>query len=206
MVLSQLSFVHGLLSLQTSGVPGMQVAPLQVSAPLQTSPSEQLIAVVAGVWLHVPAALQPSIVHGLVSTQLAHAAPPLPQLAAEVAVTHVVPFQQPAQHTLFLQVPVPPLQLVRSVTAVCTHAPLLQLSVVQSFMSSQEVQAPPPVPHAVALVRLIAGAWQAEPSQQPLQQLPSSHLPVPLEQFVPGATFWCRQEPLEQLSTTHSFP
>ena len=206
MILSQLSFVHGLLSLQTSGMPAMQVAPLQVSAPLQTSPSEQLIAVVAGVWLHAPAAVQLSIVHGLVSTQLAHAVPPLPQVAAVVAVTHVVPFQQPAQHTLFLHVPVPPLQLVKSAVAVWVHAPLLQASVVQSFMSSQEAHAPPPVPHAVGLVRLIAGAWQAAPSQQPLQQLPSSHLPVPLEQFVPGATFWCRQDPFEQLSVTHSLP
>ncbi len=35
------STVHGLPSLQASGVPAMQVVPLQVSAPLHTFPSEQ---------------------------------------------------------------------------------------------------------------------------------------------------------------------
>src|SRR5438552_7072483 len=38
---SQESAVQGLLSLQTSGVPGVQVPVRQVSSPLQTLPSEQ---------------------------------------------------------------------------------------------------------------------------------------------------------------------
>jgi len=94
----QLSAVHGLPSLQESGVPAVQVVPLQVSAPLHTLPSEQPVPGVTAVWLHVPA-LQASCVHGLVSTQLVHAPPPLPHAAALTlaAGTHAVPVQQPVQ-------------------------------------------------------------------------------------------------------------
>jgi hypothetical protein len=47
------------------------------------------------------------------------------------------------------------------------HAPLLQVSVVHSLVSSQPAQATPPVPHAVALVP----ATHEVPFQQPVQQL-----------------------------------
>jgi hypothetical protein len=94
----QLSAVHGLPSLQESGVPGVHTVPLQVSAPLQTLPSEQPVPGVTAVWLHAPA-VQASCVHGLVSTQLVHAPPPLPHAAALTlpAGTHAVPVQQPVQ-------------------------------------------------------------------------------------------------------------
>src|SRR5215468_94231 len=67
---SQVSVVHGLLSLQLSGVPGAQVPASQVSAPLQTSPSEHAVpSGTAGCWQPFTAS-QVSVVHGLLSLQL----------------------------------------------------------------------------------------------------------------------------------------
>lgn len=92
-------------------------------------------------------------------------------------------------------------QLLMSAIGVWTHPPLVHESVVQSLPSSHETHAAPPVPHAV--VTVLPG-WHVVPSQQPVQQAPSSHLPAPLMQLVPAATFCVAQLPLTQLSVTHS--
>jgi hypothetical protein len=83
-------------------------------------------------------------------------------------------------------------QLVVSATAVLVHTPLLQLSVVHSFESLHVPHAAPPLPQTV---ELDVPGWHIEPSQQPVQHWPASHLPVPPAQLVPGATFWVEQVP-----------
>ena len=64
------SSVHGLLSLQVSGVPAWQFpSARQTSAPLQASPSAHEL-VTSGVNAHPVDALQESSVHGLLSLQV----------------------------------------------------------------------------------------------------------------------------------------
>jgi hypothetical protein len=67
---SQLSFVHGLLSLQTSVVPAVQTAFWHVSAPLQTLPSLHAVPLVTPVFVHPVAGVQASVVQALLSLQL----------------------------------------------------------------------------------------------------------------------------------------
>jgi hypothetical protein len=64
----QLSVVQAFPSLQTSAVPGVQVPDWQVSAPLQTLPSEHEVPSVTGVFSQrlVPV-LHTSVVHGFES-------------------------------------------------------------------------------------------------------------------------------------------
>jgi hypothetical protein len=65
----QASLVHGLLSLQTSGVPAVQTPDWHVSLPLQRLPSAQAVPLVTGVVVHPVDGLQPSTVHTLPSLQ-----------------------------------------------------------------------------------------------------------------------------------------
>jgi len=67
---SQLSVVHTLPSLQTGGVPAVQVPLWQVSSPLQRLPSAHEEPFGSTVLLQTPA-LQTSLVHGLPSAQSA---------------------------------------------------------------------------------------------------------------------------------------
>jgi hypothetical protein len=66
----QLSVVHTLPSLQTSGVPAVQVPFWQVSAPLQTLVSAHAAPFGRTALVHTPDA-QVSVVHGFVSSQSA---------------------------------------------------------------------------------------------------------------------------------------
>ena len=64
-----MSVVHGLPSLQTRGVPAMQVPLWQVSAPLHTVPSAHGEPSDRGAVRHPATASQVSVVHGLPSLQ-----------------------------------------------------------------------------------------------------------------------------------------
>jgi hypothetical protein len=71
--------------------------------------------------------------------------------------------------------PAPLLQDVPSVAEVWLQVPVaVQESTVQSFVSTQLVQALPLVPHAEVLI-----VTHDEPFQQPEQQLPSRQVPAP---------------------------
>jgi hypothetical protein len=63
----QVSSVHGLLSLHTNDVPGLQIPPPQVSPVVQAFPS--LHGAVLSVWTQPVCGLQLSSVHGLLSLQ-----------------------------------------------------------------------------------------------------------------------------------------
>jgi hypothetical protein len=64
----QLSVVHAFPSLQVSAVPGVQVPDWQVSAPLQTFPSEHDVPLVTGVFVQVLVGMShTSVVHGFES-------------------------------------------------------------------------------------------------------------------------------------------
>jgi hypothetical protein len=67
---SQESVVQTLLSLQLSGVAGVQVPLWQVSLPLQIFPSGQAVPFSTGVLAHPDTALQESVVQTLLSLQL----------------------------------------------------------------------------------------------------------------------------------------
>ena len=96
--------------------------------------------------MHTPA-LQVSVVHGFVSAQLPHAAPPLPQtLALVVPGWQVVPSQQPVQHAPPWHLPAPFAQLVPGVAADAVHVPLLQLPIMHSLPVLQSAQVAPPLP------------------------------------------------------------
>jgi hypothetical protein len=69
----QVSLVHGLPSVQTSGVPAPHVPPWQVSAPLHAFPSPHDVPFDSGVYTHPPEALHESAVHGLLSVQVSGA-------------------------------------------------------------------------------------------------------------------------------------
>ncbi len=64
------SVVQGLLSLQSSGVPAVQVPFWQVSAPLQALPSEQEVPLATAVCETEPLALQVSVVQALPSSMV----------------------------------------------------------------------------------------------------------------------------------------
>lgn len=199
---SQESFVHGFPSSQSSGTPDVHVVPLHASTPLHTLPSEHPVPGGTAACVHVPVLPQASVVQGFVSAHPAHAAPPLPHLAAALPGWHVVPSQQPSQQFFEKHLPAPPLQLVVSATAVPVHVPPVQASVVHSFESSHAMHRAPPLPHAVGLD---VPGWQLVPSQHPLQHAPARHVPVPLPQLVPSATGFAVQAPLVQESAMHSF-
>jgi hypothetical protein len=118
----QESMVHGLPSLQLSGVPVVQVPFRQVSAPLHTVPSAHDVPFVTAVCWQPRTGSQVSVVHGLPSSQLSgaplthsppwHVSPPLQTVASP----HDVPF----------------------VTARFTQPEIaLQVSVVQGLLSLQ---------------------------------------------------------------------
>src|SRR5438445_663694 len=67
---SQVSVVHGLLSLQLSAVPPMQMPARQVSAPLHTLPSLHEVPFASAVCWQPASWSQVSVVQGLLSLQL----------------------------------------------------------------------------------------------------------------------------------------
>jgi hypothetical protein len=143
----QLSVVHGLLSLQLSAVPLRQTPAWQVSAPLHALPSPHDAPFARAVWVQPNVALQPSVVHGLLSLQ-SRAAPALQVPAWQVS----APLQTlPSPHgTPFA-------------TAGCWQpATGSQLSVVQALLSLQLSDVP----------AVHAPAWQVS---APLHTLPSAH-------------------------------
>src|SRR5262245_14660299 len=61
---------HWSEAVHTTGVPAWQAPFWHISAPLQALPSLQLVPLATGVCVQPPAALHPSVVHGLPSSQL----------------------------------------------------------------------------------------------------------------------------------------
>jgi hypothetical protein len=120
----QVSVVHTLLSLQTTGVPGLQTPPPQVSPAVQAFPSLQ--GFVLFVWTQPVDGLQLSSVHGLPSSQLSVPVPGLQTPAPQVSPV-VQAFPSSQGFVLF----------------VYTHPVAgLQLSVVQTLLSLQTTGAP----------------------------------------------------------------
>ena len=119
----QLSVVHTLLSLQTSGAPEWQVPPAHVSPEVQAFPSSQ--AIVLFVYTQPVAGLQLSVVQMLLSLQTTA------EPALQVPPPHVSPEVQafPSSQAIVL--------------LVYTHPVVgLQLSVVQTLPSLQKTGAP----------------------------------------------------------------
>lgn len=169
--------MHGLLSLQSRAAPATQVPVWHFSVPLHRSLSAHDVLSGRLGWLHTPE-LHMSWVHGLVSAQLAQVPPPLPQALAEFPATQLLPFQHPVQQAPAWQLPPGQLPELRGVWV---QLPLLQLSVVHGFPSSQLVQVFPEEPQAAAEVP----AWQLAPFQHPVQQLPPRQAP-PVPQVPPS--------------------
>jgi hypothetical protein len=128
--------------------------------------------------------LQAPLVQVLVlPEQGAHAAPPVPQLAALwlAPVMHTPALQQPVGQLVASQTQAPPEQ--RCPAAHALFVPHLQAPVVQrSPVVPQLVQAPPVIPHWVAVV----GLTHAPPLQQPLAQLAALHTQAPPTQARPA--------------------
>lgn len=115
---------------------------------------------------------QLSVVHSLLSSQLRHTAPPVPQAAPfvpasqELVLLSTQPVQQvPAKHR---PPPVAPAQGEPSGALSFRQAPPKQLSFVQGFPSLHDWQKAPAEPHALTDVP----ALQLWPSQHPSQQSP----------------------------------
>ena len=123
LVLSQLSAVHGLLSLQLTVAPAWHTPPPQRSPTVQVSPSLQ-VAVVA-VWVQPLCGAQPSAVQGLLSSQ--------PSTA--------VPLQVPPLQVSLSEQALPSSQ-GRVVAAWAQPVLALQLSAVHRFWSSQPICGP----------------------------------------------------------------
>jgi hypothetical protein len=172
---SQASVVQGLPSSTVRGVPGWQVPlKLQVSAPLQTLPSEQLVPAATLVWVTPFTGSQASVVQGLPSSTVRGV--PGWQVPLELQVS--VPLQT-----------LPSEQLVPVVTFVCV-TPVVgsQASVVQGLPSSTVGG----VPGSHVPLELQVSA--------PLQTLPS-------EQLVPAATFvWVTPFMGSQASVVQGLP
>jgi hypothetical protein len=117
----QLSVVHTLPSLQTSGVPAAHTPAWQVSAPLQTLASAHAVPLATGVVVHPVAGLQPSVVHTLPSLQ-----------TMGVPAVHA-----PAWHVSAPLQLLPSLHDVPFETTALLHAPAEQVSVVHGFESLQ---------------------------------------------------------------------
>jgi hypothetical protein len=151
----QLSVVHTLLSLQTSGVPAAQTPAWQVSAPLQRFPSLHEVPFVTTVLAQTPV-LHTSTVQGLLSLQspfTTHAAQPemgvcwQPLTALQLSVVHAFESLQlsavPAAQTPAWQVSaplhtVPSAHDVPFATPVCWQPKVgSHVSVVQTFESLQ---------------------------------------------------------------------
>jgi hypothetical protein len=118
----QLSVVQGLLSSQTTGVPGWHVPPLHMSPVVQAFPSEQETVLLVNT--HPVAVLQVSVVHGLLSLHV-----------------NGVPTQAPATQASVVQA-LPSEQLF-ALLGVKTHCPVvrLQTSSVQGLKSLQWTRA-----------------------------------------------------------------
>jgi hypothetical protein len=87
---SQMSSVHGLLSLQLGAVPDVQSAAWHVSVPLQALPSLHDVPFAAGVFWQLPL-VQVSTVHGSLSLQSAstlHSQPGIGVCVQPVAGSH----------------------------------------------------------------------------------------------------------------------
>jgi hypothetical protein len=114
------SSVQGLLSLQLSAVPLRQAPDEQLSRPLHTSPSLQLV----------------------------HALPPRPHCEVDVPAWQSVPLTQPVQHLPALHLPAPAAQLVPLALFAYAHSPLLHVAVWHSSGAVQIWHSTPAVPHA----------------------------------------------------------
>src|SRR5437870_2438104 len=206
---SQVSVVHGLLSLQLSPVPARQMPAWQVSAPLHTLPSLHEVPFASAACWHPASGSQVSALHGLLSLQ-----------SRAVPATHTPAWQ--------VSTPLhasPSLHDVPFGSAVCRHpATGSQVSVVQGLLSLQ-LRPPPPVhtpawhvsaplhaspsPHDVpfggAVCRQPASGSQASVVQgllslqlraAPAVQIPDRHVSAPLHTLpslhdVPFATAVC---------------
>ncbi len=181
------SSVHGLpAGLKPSAG---HVVPLHVSATSHSpcAPRQIVLAGAASVKSQVPLA-QRSWVQTLLSLQAAHAALPLPHLAAVwlPIATHAPLSKHPVQHTPLRQLP--PAQAVPSVTFTLEHTPFEQESVVHGLASSQFRQSAPFVPHAPTVVP-VAQVPLLQQRLVPVQQFPPQHAPpvheVPSPTLVP---------------------
>lgn len=152
----------------------------------------------AGPDLHAPAEHESCCVHGSPSSQSMPSALlcTQPVSGSQVSVVHGLLSSQSSG------VVPPHLPSLQFNTASCVHTPAVQASVLQSLVSVQETHAAPPLPQMSSAVP----SWQVTPSQQPLQQAPFSHLPVPPPHGVPGRAAVAEQVPLLQLPIKHSLP
>jgi len=152
---SQLSSVHMFPSEQFSGTEPKQAPALQVSTVVQLSPSSQLTALL--LWLHPEADRHTSSVHRLPSSQFG-GGPPTHTPALQLSL--IVQRSPSAHSTLLFE---------------CMHPEDgLQVSVVQTFPSSQLKGAPPMQAPAVQTSLVV----QISPSSQVATLLTCTHAPV----------------------------
>jgi hypothetical protein len=220
----QASVVQTFASLQSSGVPAVQVPATQVSAPLQALPSEHDVPFVTGVAVHPVAALQPSVVHGLPSLHVSgvpavhvppwQVSPPLQALPSE----HDEPFATAGfwQPAIASQVSLvhgfPSLQLSGVPAA---QVPLWHVSApLQAFPSAHDVPFATGVAvHPVAGLQpsVVHGFPSLHVGGVPAVQVPLWHVSAPLqaspsEQEVPFATTLFEQTPALQTSVVQGLP
>jgi hypothetical protein len=179
----QLSVVHTFPSLQTSAVPAAHTPAWQVSAPLQTFPSEHAVPFATGAVAHPVAGTHESVVHGLASLQTS-AVPavhvPLWQVSAplqRLVSAHEVPFARTA----------------------LVHTPEAQVSVVHGFESLQSAAVTHEAQPAMGvcwqpLTELHESVVQASLSLQ-LSAVPAAQLPL-----------WQVSDPLQTFASAHAVP
>lgn len=151
------SVVHGMLSLQSCGVPGRHAPPAQVSLPLHASVSEHE-AVSSAETSHSPVlALHVCFVHGV------------PSVSGQILAAPGV--QLPALHVSFTEQALPSLHGPGVGVLVQPDAP--QASLVQTLPSSQPARTQAPLQHISPVMQLEV-LRQTLPSQVPRVQVAAS--------------------------------
>ena len=170
-LVSQLSSVHGLPSLQASGAPPWHAPPLQTSTWVQTLPSLQGSSLLLKI--QPISASQLSVVHGLLSSQLVTELPKHTEFWQLSPLVHALPSSHAVPSRLVAVQPVAGKQpslvhglLSWQTAAVPKHLPLLQVSPnVQASLSSQ--------------LPTLADDWHAPAMQlSHVHGSPSSHMPL----------------------------
>jgi hypothetical protein len=180
---TQLSLVHTFPSLQTSGLPAVQLPFWQVSAPLQRLESAHDVPFVTGVVVQPVAGLQPSVVHTLPSLQT-------------IAVPAV---QTPAWQVSAPLHRLPSGQAVPFGTTALLQTPAVQVSAVHGFESLQSAFTVQELHEGTGAcwqpeTALQASVVHASPSLQ-LRGVPAAHVP-----------FWQASAPLHTLLSPHGVP
>jgi hypothetical protein len=172
----QLSDVHTLPSLQTSGVPAVHTPAWQVSAPLQTVESGHAVPFATLVVVQPEAGLQPSVVHTLPSLQ-----------TSGVPAVHVPFWQVSAPLHAFVSAHAEPFG-----RTALLHTPEAQVSVVHGFESLQSAatlhELHPPMgvcwqPLTALHVSVVHASLSLQLSAVPAAQFPLWHVSAPLQTF-----------------------